>query len=47
VTGTARPVYIGGRSQVWDIQIHDQAGKLTCVSRLTMAVIRAVAPKIA
>jgi 1,4-dihydroxy-2-naphthoyl-CoA hydrolase len=45
VTGTARPVYVGGRSQVWDIQIHDEAGKLTCVSRLTMAVIRAVAPK--
>jgi 1,4-dihydroxy-2-naphthoyl-CoA hydrolase len=45
VTGTARPVYIGGRSQVWDIQILDQAGKLTCVSRLTMAVIRAVASK--
>lgn len=45
VTGTARPVYIGGRSQLWDIQIHDDAGKLTCVSRLTMAVIRAVAPK--
>jgi 1,4-dihydroxy-2-naphthoyl-CoA hydrolase len=45
VTGTARPVHIGGRSQVWDIQIHDEAGKLTCVSRLTMAVIRAVATK--
>jgi 1,4-dihydroxy-2-naphthoyl-CoA hydrolase len=45
VTGTARPAYIGGRSQVWDIQIHDEAGKLTCVSRLTMAVIRAVATK--
>lgn len=45
VTGTARPVYIGGRSQVWDIQINDEAGKLTCVSRLTMAVIRAVATK--
>ena len=45
VTGTARPVYLGGRSQVWDIQIHDDAGKLTCVSRLTMAVIRAVASK--
>jgi 1,4-dihydroxy-2-naphthoyl-CoA hydrolase len=45
VTGTARPVHIGGRSQVWDIQIHDAAGKLTCVSRLTMAVIRSVATK--
>lgn len=47
VTGTVRPVYIGGRSHVWDIQIHDDAGKLTCVSRLTMAVIRAVASKAA
>jgi 1,4-dihydroxy-2-naphthoyl-CoA hydrolase len=47
VTGTARPVYLGGRSQVWDIQIHDETGKLTCVSRLTMAVIRAVASKAA
>lgn len=45
VTGTARPVHIGGRSQVWDIQIHDEAGKLTCVTRLTMAVIRAVAAR--
>lgn len=45
VTGTARPLHLGGRSQVWDIQIHDEAGNLTCVSRLTMAVIRAVATK--
>lgn len=45
VTGTARPVHIGGRSQVWDIQIHDESGNLTCVARLTMAVIRAVASK--
>jgi len=41
VTGTARPVHLGGRSQVWDIQLHDDAGRLTCVSRLTMAVIEA------
>lgn len=47
VTGTARPVYLGGRSQVWDIQIHDAAGKLTCVSRLTMAVLRTAATKAA
>lgn len=45
VTGTARPVYIGGRSHVWDIQIQNEAGKLTCVSRLTMAVIRTAATK--
>jgi 1,4-dihydroxy-2-naphthoyl-CoA hydrolase len=41
VVGTARPVHIGGRSQVWDIRIEDDAGRLTCVSRLTMAVLRA------
>jgi 1,4-dihydroxy-2-naphthoyl-CoA hydrolase len=38
-------MHLGGRSQVWDIEIHDDAGNLTCVSRLTMAVISAVAPK--
>jgi 1,4-dihydroxy-2-naphthoyl-CoA hydrolase len=41
VTGTARAVHLGGRSQVWDIQLQDEAGRLTCVSRLTMAVLEA------
>jgi 1,4-dihydroxy-2-naphthoyl-CoA hydrolase len=40
VTGTARPVHLGGRTQVWSIEIVNEAGKLTCISRLTMAVIR-------
>jgi 1,4-dihydroxy-2-naphthoyl-CoA hydrolase len=40
VTGTARPVHIGGRSQVWMIDIVDEAGKLVCTSRLTIAVIK-------
>ena len=39
VTGTARPLHIGKRSQVWSIDITDQAGQLVCVSRLTMAVL--------
>ena len=39
VTGTARPLHIGGRSQVWGIDIVDEAGTLVCISRLTMAVI--------
>jgi 1,4-dihydroxy-2-naphthoyl-CoA hydrolase len=39
VTGTARPVHIGGRSQVWNIEIVNEAGKLVCVARLTMAVL--------
>ena len=40
VTGTARPVHLGARSQVWTIDIVNSAGKLVCTSRLTMAVIR-------
>jgi 1,4-dihydroxy-2-naphthoyl-CoA hydrolase len=39
VTGTARPVHIGGRSQVWSIEIRDEARALVCISRLTMAVL--------
>jgi 1,4-dihydroxy-2-naphthoyl-CoA hydrolase len=40
VTGTARPVHLGGRTQVWSIDIVNESGKLVCTSRLTMAVIR-------
>jgi 1,4-dihydroxy-2-naphthoyl-CoA hydrolase len=39
VTGTARPVHIGGRSHVWGIEIVNEAGALICISRLTMAII--------
>jgi 1,4-dihydroxy-2-naphthoyl-CoA hydrolase len=39
VTGTARPVHIGGRTQVWSIDIVDEPGKLVCTSRLTIAVV--------
>ncbi|GAB1263927.1 hotdog fold thioesterase [Aurantivibrio infirmus] len=35
----ARPAYIGRTSQVWDIRIHDDRDRLSCISRLTMAVI--------
>ena len=40
VTGTARPLHIGGRSQLWSIDITNETGELVCVSRLTMAVLR-------
>jgi 1,4-dihydroxy-2-naphthoyl-CoA hydrolase len=40
VTGTARPVYIGRTSQVWEIRIEDDRGRLSCISRITMAAIR-------
>ena len=47
VTGTARPIHLGGRSQVWGIEIVDDAGKLVCVSRLTLAVLDRHAQRIA
>ena len=40
VTGTARPWHIGGRTQVWGIEIVNEEKKLVCVSRITMAVIK-------
>jgi 1,4-dihydroxy-2-naphthoyl-CoA hydrolase len=39
VYATARPEALGRTTQVWSIRIEDEAGKLVCVSRLTMAVI--------
>ncbi len=41
VAGTARPVHLGGRSHVWDVRIEDEAGRLTCISRLTVAITTA------
>jgi 1,4-dihydroxy-2-naphthoyl-CoA hydrolase len=40
VTGTARPLHVGGRSQVWTIDIVNEADQLVCTSRLTVAVLR-------
>lgn len=40
VTGTARNVYNGRTSQVWEIRIEDAQGKLSCIARLTMAVVK-------
>ena len=43
VTGTARPLHIGRSTQVWEIRIEDDGGRLVCISRLTMAVVPATA----
>lgn len=40
VTGTTRPVHIGRSTQVWQIDLKNDAGELTCVSRITMAVLQ-------
>ena len=39
VTGTARPIHLGSRSQVWGIEIRDPQERLVCISRLTIAVV--------
>ncbi len=38
VIGTARPVHLGKTTQVWQIQIDNEAGKAVCCARLTIAV---------
>ena len=40
VTGTARPIHIGRSTQVWAIELRNDAGDLTCISRITMAVLK-------
>jgi 1,4-dihydroxy-2-naphthoyl-CoA hydrolase len=42
VHGTAHPIHLGRRSQVWGIEIVDDRKRLICVSRLTLAVIERV-----
>ena len=39
VTGVTRPLHIGRSTQVWQIELRNDAGELTCVSRITMAVL--------
>ena len=42
VTGITRPVHRGRTTHVWAIELTNDKGELTCVSRITMAVL---APK--
>jgi 1,4-dihydroxy-2-naphthoyl-CoA hydrolase len=39
VTGVARPIALGHRTQVWEVRITDMEDTLVCVSRCTLAVI--------
>ncbi|MBO1900388.1 hotdog fold thioesterase [Leucobacter weissii] len=39
VYGAASPLHLGRRAHVWEVRIADEAGKLVCVSRCTLAVI--------
>jgi 1,4-dihydroxy-2-naphthoyl-CoA hydrolase len=39
VTGTATPLHIGRTTQVWEIRIVTEKNELSCIARLTMAVV--------
>ena len=39
VTGIARPLHIGRTTQVWQIELRNEGGELTCISRITMAIL--------
>ena len=39
VYGVARPEALGRSTQVWSIRITDEADRLVCISRMTLAVV--------
>jgi 1,4-dihydroxy-2-naphthoyl-CoA hydrolase len=39
IWGKAQPIHIGQKTQVWEIRIVNDMNQLTCISRLTIAVI--------
>jgi 1,4-dihydroxy-2-naphthoyl-CoA hydrolase len=39
VRGTAEPLHLGAGTQIWEIKIRTDDGRLVCVSRCTLAVV--------
>ncbi|MTC60803.1 1,4-dihydroxy-2-naphthoyl-CoA hydrolase [Providencia rustigianii] len=39
VKGVCKPIHLGRRQQVWNIDIFNEKGQLCCTSRLTTAVL--------
>ena len=39
VIGVAKPIHIGGKTQIWEIKIYDEKENLLNISRLTMMVL--------
>jgi 1,4-dihydroxy-2-naphthoyl-CoA hydrolase len=39
VRGITKPIHIGKKTQVWEVKIYTEQGDLSCISRITMAVI--------
>ncbi|RNL50679.1 hotdog fold thioesterase [Pedobacter jejuensis] len=39
VKGICQVIHRGAKTHIWDIKIYDERGKMSCISRLTVAVI--------
>ncbi len=39
VYGKVTPIHVGSKTQVWDIKITNEEGKMVCISRLTTMII--------
>lgn len=39
VSAICEPLHIGAKTHVWDIKLYNSQQKLTCVSRLTVAIV--------
>ena len=40
VRGIAKPIHRGAQTQVWETRIETENGKLVCISRCTLAIIK-------
>ena len=40
VTAITMPIHMGASSHVWEIKIYDEAEKMVCISRLTVAILK-------
>jgi 1,4-dihydroxy-2-naphthoyl-CoA hydrolase len=39
VKGVTKPIHLGKKTQVWEVKIYTEQGDLSCISRITIAVI--------
>jgi len=40
VIGIAKPIHRGAQTQVWETRLETESGKLVCISRCTLAIVR-------
>ena len=40
VKGIAKPIHLGRKTQVWEIRVYREDNKLSCISRITLSVLK-------